>query len=287
MRWLPGAAAPASAASSSAWQPLLQTSTLTLGRYRLAVGAVDPQQPHEQDEVYSVLSGKAKLSAGDSTRDVQAGDVVFVARRVAHRFHDVTEDLDVLVFFSTARPASGGMAGRPRPTEQTPYPESSQRGNARVFYWFGPGSAGQLAIDHGQPRWQPSLAKWLDQPDGTRWRLGENFWTTLDTNLPLELGGVGVGVGQYYAVLQNTAEHGVELVLLDPQAIRERRLDAYQANATEGGLRIPLTLERLDAPAPRLRIELSIDEGSKDRGALRIEFGPYRLAAPLLLKPAR
>jgi hypothetical protein len=31
-----------------------------------------------------------------------------------------------------------------------------------------------------------------DKPAGKRWRFGENFWTTLDTNMELTIGGVKV-----------------------------------------------------------------------------------------------
>lgn len=79
-------------------------------------------------------------------------------------------------------------------------------------YWYGPNSAGQLVINHGRPRWNGKYGAFLKNPTGNRWRFGENFWTTLDTNIPLEPGSVKIASGSYYLVLQHS-KNGLELVL--------------------------------------------------------------------------
>lgn len=289
VQWFPGPQIEAKREQAKApWLPLLDTPTLLMGCYRLPAGSVDGQSPHEHDEIYHVLAGKAKLVAGGETRAVQAGDAVFVAARVPHHFVDIEADLDVLVMFSKARGTTGGMAAaKAAPTEQTPYAETSVRGNARIFYWFGPDSAGQVSIDFGRPRWRPAYEKFLQQPGGPRWRFGENFWTSLDTNMPLELGGVAVEPGSYYLVLEHSGEQGPQLVLLDPQEVRRRRLDAYEAQKTKGGLVVPLLAGEGGAPAEVLDVELVVDGEHKDRGELRIRFGPHLMTAPLVMKPRR
>ncbi len=168
VQWVSAAKAAAPINADSPWLQLIQAPTLTVGRYRIAKAGTDRQQPHDRDEVYYVVAGRAKCTAGDETRDVGAGDSVLVAAGVEHRFHDVAADLDLLVFFSSAQRSTGGMAGHAPPTEQTPYPETSQRGNTRIFYWFGPGSAGQVSIDFGQPRGQAAFDKFLDTANGPR-----------------------------------------------------------------------------------------------------------------------
>jgi mannose-6-phosphate isomerase-like protein (cupin superfamily) len=74
----------------------------------LAPGAVDGQQPHTEDEVYVVLAGRSRFTAGDETRDCGPGDVIFVPALVPHRFHDITEELRMVVVFG---PAEGSRAG--------------------------------------------------------------------------------------------------------------------------------------------------------------------------------
>ena len=61
-------------------------------------------KPHDRDEVYHVLAGKGRFTAGETTVDVAPGEVLFVAAGVEHRFHDIAEDLELLVFFSKAKP---------------------------------------------------------------------------------------------------------------------------------------------------------------------------------------
>lgn len=269
------------------WVPLFATPTLSVGRYRLARGGTDEQTPHERDEVYHVVAGTAKLQVGEEVRTIRVGDTVFVAAHSPHRFLDIESDLDVLVFFTAARGTSGGMAAAPPPKEQTPFPEASLRGNTRIFYWFGDDSAGQVAIDFGRPRWRPAYARFLEQPSGQRWRLGENFWTTLDTNIRLTLGGVDVPVGQYYCVLVNNPGAGPQLVLLDPVAVRTKRLDAYEANETAGGLVVPLQKARGERSVEELELELTVDAAAKDQGELAIRFGPHVFTAAIRMHVQR
>jgi mannose-6-phosphate isomerase-like protein (cupin superfamily) len=84
----------------SPYLEFLRTSSLSLGVYMLPAGSVDPQQPHKEDEVYYVVSGRGSIAVGDEDRAVVAGSVVFVEGGVKHRFHSLTEDLVVLVFFA-------------------------------------------------------------------------------------------------------------------------------------------------------------------------------------------
>lgn len=85
----------------------LATRSLSVGTYSLRAGAADPQQPHTEDEVYLISTGRGQFTSGGRTIEVEPGMVLYVAAHEAHRFHDVTEDLTVLVFFG---PAEGSLA---------------------------------------------------------------------------------------------------------------------------------------------------------------------------------
>jgi quercetin dioxygenase-like cupin family protein len=52
--------------------------------------------------MYYVVRGRARFKAGDDDREVSAGSVIYVAAQVEHRFHDIAEELMVLVFFAPA-----------------------------------------------------------------------------------------------------------------------------------------------------------------------------------------
>jgi len=49
-----------------------------------------------------VIRGRARFKAGPEDREVSAGSVIFVAAEVGHRFYDIEEELEVLVFFAPA-----------------------------------------------------------------------------------------------------------------------------------------------------------------------------------------
>ena len=80
----------------------LRVPALSAGLYVLPAGGIDPQQPHTEDEVYYVVSGRGYVIVGGEDRPVQAGTVVYVAAGVEHRFHTITADLAILVFFAPA-----------------------------------------------------------------------------------------------------------------------------------------------------------------------------------------
>ena len=79
-----------------------RADSMSLGVYRLAAGAHDPQQPHGEDEVYYVVGGRGSVKVDAEEREVAGGDVIFVRAGVEHRFHSITEDLTLLVFFAPA-----------------------------------------------------------------------------------------------------------------------------------------------------------------------------------------
>ena len=81
----------------------LRVPALGLSTYRLAAGGPDPQQPHTEDEVYYVVRGRAQFRAGGDDCGVQPGTVLFVEAGVEHRFHSITEDLELLVVFAPAK----------------------------------------------------------------------------------------------------------------------------------------------------------------------------------------
>lgn len=269
-------------ASGRPYAQFLSAPTMTCGVYRLKKGEEDGQSPHRLDEVYVVTAGSATLVVSGQRHEAKPGSILFVPAWAEHRFVDIEEDLTTLVFFSTATPTTGGMVAGPPPMgKQTRYPETSARGSTRIFYWGQSNSAGQVEIDYGVPVYQPAYAQFLTQPSGQRWRFGQDFWTRLDTNLDLTIGGVKLPAGYYYLALENTKEDGVRMIALDPTEIRKKKLDAYEAPRTSGGIAIPLIQGETPNPSGRLAIALSVDRAKEDVGELEIVFGPHRFTADL------
>ena len=77
-----------------------ESKALSSGIYHLTRDSIDPQLPHDQDEVYYVLEGKACFKSDIDTRPIEKGSIIFVASQAAHKFVDIEQDLTLLVFFS-------------------------------------------------------------------------------------------------------------------------------------------------------------------------------------------
>jgi mannose-6-phosphate isomerase-like protein (cupin superfamily) len=59
----------------------------------------DSQEPHDQDELYFVVSGSADFEVDAKTGPVKAGDALFVAAHVPHHFERMSEDFVTWVVF--------------------------------------------------------------------------------------------------------------------------------------------------------------------------------------------
>ncbi len=78
----------------------LDNPTMRVEYLEYPAGHIDLQQPHDWDEIYYVISGKSEFTADGVKHSIKGGDNIFVAAHVDHKFHDITEDLSVIVFFS-------------------------------------------------------------------------------------------------------------------------------------------------------------------------------------------
>jgi quercetin dioxygenase-like cupin family protein len=87
-------------AASLRYLEFLRVESMSAGLYVLPAGASDAQQPHTEDEVYVVLAGRSRFTAGEETREVQPGDTIFVPANAPHLFHDVSEELRLIVVFA-------------------------------------------------------------------------------------------------------------------------------------------------------------------------------------------
>jgi mannose-6-phosphate isomerase-like protein (cupin superfamily) len=89
-------------AAGRLYQEFLRVPSISAGLYVLEAGGDDPQRPHQQDEIYYVIAGRAQIRVSGEDCAVQAGSVVFVARHAEHRFHSIEQRLELLVAFAPA-----------------------------------------------------------------------------------------------------------------------------------------------------------------------------------------
>lgn len=84
------------------FQEFLRTPSLSCAIYHLPAGSRDMQTPHDEDELYLVLEGRARLRIGDQDHLVAKDSLMYVRASCDHAFFDVEQNLTVLAFFGTA-----------------------------------------------------------------------------------------------------------------------------------------------------------------------------------------
>jgi mannose-6-phosphate isomerase-like protein (cupin superfamily) len=94
-------------ASGEPWWEFAQGQRLTAGVYVLEAGAVDEQEPHDEDEVYVVVAGSGRFTAGDRTWEVGPGATIHVPAGVPHRYHDIAETLHIVYTLTPAEESAG------------------------------------------------------------------------------------------------------------------------------------------------------------------------------------
>jgi mannose-6-phosphate isomerase-like protein (cupin superfamily) len=86
-------------AANGGYEIVHRSPRLEIGVYVLVAPEADMQQPHDDDEVYVVLSGSGTLEVEGKSFDVHEGDALFVEAGADHRFTGY-ESLAVLVILT-------------------------------------------------------------------------------------------------------------------------------------------------------------------------------------------
>lgn len=84
-------------AEGKRFAPIFEHGSLQVEIY--APRGVDPQSPHDRDEIYVVVAGRGTFVNGGGHTRYAVGDVLFAAAGEVHRFEDFSDDLVVWVFF--------------------------------------------------------------------------------------------------------------------------------------------------------------------------------------------
>lgn len=79
---------------------VLRSDLLSVGLYLLPAGGTDDQTPHSEDEVYYTIRGQATLRVGAEDHPVGPGTLLFVPAMAVHFFHDISEELILVVFWA-------------------------------------------------------------------------------------------------------------------------------------------------------------------------------------------
>lgn len=166
-------------------------------------------------------------------------------------------------------------------------PTPDERGSTRILYWntAKKGPLGQVAIDYGRPVWKKEYenqALFDGFTKGKVWRFGKDFWTTLDTAMPLKIAGKEIPAGQYFLAIQRSTDGATwSLAFLDPVKIRKAGLDAFVIDRAPVDFTVPITLEKATESADKLTIVLLAGKDDIKNVTLKINWGTLQLTAPI------
>jgi hypothetical protein len=169
---------------------------------------------------------------------------------------------------------------------------SYDRGSARVLYMntVKHEAAGQFTIEYGRPLWKSSYedpAQFDRLTKGKTWRMGSNFWTVLDTDLPLKISGKDVPAGYYYLGLHRSEDGSKwSLAFIDPAQARAAHLDASQIGRAPISFEIPMSVASNSTKPERLTIDLSYSKDDLHKANLAVTWGTLALSAPIDVMPA-
>ncbi|MBK8098734.1 MAG: DUF2911 domain-containing protein [Planctomycetes bacterium] len=160
-----------------------------------------------------------------------------------------------------AKSANGGF----------PLAQPMERGCSRAVF-----TGGTATLDHGRPQWNDKLAQAMaGMKAGTHWRFGNDWWTTLQTDLPLTIGGKKLAPGHWHLVVERT-KNGWNLACCAADEQFRNCLDAFAADRVTPALSVPFAIGKAKEPTAELRAEFALDGGKL---ALVVTFGDQRLVA--------
>jgi DUF2911 family protein len=198
------------------------------------------------------------------------------------KYHQVT-----FALLALALCMASVASGQNRPKVVAFGSDSPERGTTRVGYWDTQKNQGmaQFAIDYGRPVWKKDYedaAKFDKMTKGQVYRLGSNFWTTLDTDIPLTIAGKNVPAGHWYLGLFRSEDGGTwSLCFIDPAKVRAAHLDASEIGKAPIDLKAPMTTEQSTESREKLTIDLSFKKENLNNVTLRIAWGTIQLSAPI------
>ena len=183
--------------------------------------------------------------------------------------------------------AAAAQAQQAKPTIVAEGGGPDDYASARVLYWNEKtdSAAGQFAINYGRPVWKKVYedpAKFDALTKGKVWRMGSNFWTSLETQVPLSIGGKDIPVGHYYLGMRRSADGSQwSLAFIDPAEVRRAHLDAFQIQKGRIKFEAPMTLATAEGKPEKLTVTFSYPQDDIKNVTLRVAWGHLALTAPV------
>ncbi len=166
-------------------------------------------------------------------------------------------------------------------------PALGERGTSRVLYWDQQKdmAVAAVTVDFGRPVWNKALddpARFDLATKGKVWRLGMDYWTILDSNVPIKIAGRNIRIGLWYLGVHRSNDGSTwSLAFIDPVKARRFRLDPVAMETVPVDFKVPMTTEQAAGMTEKLTLTLAAQKENMKNVTLRISWGRLQLMAPL------
>jgi len=144
---------------------------------------------------------------------------------------------------------------------------------------------GGVSVSYSQPDWKDSYDKVLESGkfNGTNQRLGKNWWTTLDTTVPLEIGGTKIKPGAYYLGIHVDDGGKFTLLVIDAKKAMTTGMAPFVPKGYQSEYEAPLQLAKnsLEETQKKMMIEITANDDDASVGKFSIRWGKHELSAPV------
>ena len=143
-----------------------------------------------------------------------------------------------------------------------------------------------LFVQHGTPPWKPEydqmIAGMKKAPKAMNLRLGQNYWSSFTTSVPVTIGGATVPAGQHYLGLR--IEGGkMHVSFYEVAKAHAAKMTPWMPKGYKSGAHGVLELKKAEKATEKLLISLR-GETMKEM-SFNIHWGKYQLTAPI--RPAK
>ena len=152
--------------------------------------------------------------------------------------------------------------------------------STRIFFQNGP--VGMVCVQYGQPEWKDEYDAMADKLKGKRMRLGKDFWTTLNTSVPLTVGATKVAPGSYYLGLECDAEGGFHLLVLRAENSDKQGWAPFMPDAWKPDYACAMEKGVSQSSATRMTMDLASDAKDPANMKFSINWGKHVLSVPVV-----
>ena len=166
-------------------------------------------------------------------------------------------------------------------------PALGERGTSRILYWNQEKdmAVAAVAVDFGRPVWKKEYedaGRFDLMTKGKVWRLGNDYWTILDSNVPIKIAGRDIPVGLWYLDLDRSPDGSRwSLAFIDPVKARRSRHDGFAMDTVPVDFKVPMTAEKPAGVTEKLTLALSASKEDMKNVTLRVSWGRLQLMAPM------